>query len=1235
MFRHRTHAFSLLLCAFAIFASPLRAQDGDPADPPADAGGEAGAPDEVEQKPQPPARVIYVPFKDLKDVYDRPDAMIMMPRQEYLDLVKTARRAQQTAVDNPLSAVITKAEYQAAVEKDQAKVTAKYTVQVLSKSWAKIPLRFGEAAVGKVSNANGDAFLQGTANGEYMLVLSKPGEHVVTLELTSRIRTSPEGRSFELDCPTVGITTFELLVPEADQTIELTPRLVALPVKAGEAETRVKAHLGSTNRIAARWNPKASLKPQMELLTRVHNATRVSVADGLVHTNSHLDYSILRGELTKARIAVPLGDRILDVETPGAKIRGWSQKNTPTHQEITVELLAPAEQSLSVTVITERPAGKAGELHPAGVDQDGKYRGVHALGVNDENGQLSIAHGSELQLSVEQKDPNVTRINASDVDPRLRNAAAFFKFYNTKFDLKVLVKPIEPRVKVEQFTKIIFEDDRLKTDSTLRYTVERAGIFQLNVKLPKGLELDNVRVDSMTEYNFDDSTRELKISLAQKRTGLISLTVTGLQPFDDKQGEVSLNVPILEPVGADQEEGTVTIFAPPSLDVITDKAKVKSATPSNPSSQQIGEAKVVSQWFFNRRPVEIPVQTIRKKTRLSAEVATTVNVEQEAVVARSSVTYNIENAGIDTFRFAVPTSIADIIQIDASHEIKQQVKSETSFNGWTDYTVVLQRDVLGRVRFSVQYDLTPKADGETSSLSVIQPLRVLSPFTDANDANAVHLSQVTGELAVTKDQALSLTPTARFDGVEPIDVRELKLLSEPNASLAFRYFPSSDWQDNSLAWLGIKTDDADGGSKITAISSGSPAEAAGLKVDDVIIKLGEKAVASTSLLESELVTHTAKREAAAASRVSLVAKRGDEEVTVDVSLRDSFRVGLKAEKHEVQEVVKTVVSRALVEVVLGSDPMATYLCRYRITSSERQRLRIDLPGGSEVHSPQVDGKTASLEKSDSEAEEGYNTYYVNVSRSGDSNDSFMLSLQLRLKLTGKPFGDWLGEERIWLPVLGGAGDSAVPVQQLRTVFWIPDDYALVGDAGSFELESARSLWSLARGDVSTVKEHALDNWMDGPGGSGGAASFPRSGSAFEYSRLGMSRTITVSWWNRTTTTWVLSATAFLVAFVLRRTSFENRMSMLLVFAFAAVLAALRDLDVVNQGVAAASYGILAGVAWWLIGGVFGLASSSGEPALELITASGWPSNSPGGVVAVIPPPGIFEILNINAPKKDD
>ena len=178
------------------------------------------------EKEKPPERLIYMPFKSLKAVFEKPDGSVLVPYADYIKLWEKAFGDGMRKPDQPpVAGVISSASYSAKIEKDVAQISATLVVQVLDKGWAEVPVKFGEAAIGKVTSDTGKVLLRGTGNGTYSFLIPTPGEHKIQLELTARVRTAPEGKSLDLDVPAVGITNFELLVPEADQTMELKPKL--------------------------------------------------------------------------------------------------------------------------------------------------------------------------------------------------------------------------------------------------------------------------------------------------------------------------------------------------------------------------------------------------------------------------------------------------------------------------------------------------------------------------------------------------------------------------------------------------------------------------------------------------------------------------------------------------------------------------------------------------------------------------------------------------------------------------------------------------------------------------------------------------------------------------------------------------------------------------------------------------------------------------------------------------
>jgi len=175
-------------------------------------------------------RLIYLPYKNLKQAFEKEGSAVFMSYGQFLKMWDKARMADpRVPAKPPVSAVITEAAYTGNVADDVAQVEAVLTVQVLGKPWVELPIQFGDAAIGKMTPSDDKILLQATGTGTYSLLFPKAGEFKIKLDLSTRVRTSPDGRSLEIDCPPSGITTFALTVPAGDQTVEIVPQAVVAP----------------------------------------------------------------------------------------------------------------------------------------------------------------------------------------------------------------------------------------------------------------------------------------------------------------------------------------------------------------------------------------------------------------------------------------------------------------------------------------------------------------------------------------------------------------------------------------------------------------------------------------------------------------------------------------------------------------------------------------------------------------------------------------------------------------------------------------------------------------------------------------------------------------------------------------------------------------------------------------------------------------------------------------------
>jgi hypothetical protein len=730
---------------------------------------------------------------------------------------------------------------------------------------------------------------------------------------------------------------------------------------------------------------------------------------------------------------------------------------------------------------------------------------------------IVLAHSADLVLTLEQQQ-GVVRVEANEAPAASRRPdAQYFRFYSPNFKLQVLAKPVQPRINVENRTRIEFRDEELQLTSDLQYSIERSGVFELKFLIPEGLKIDRVDCEQKKEFTLSPNGRELVVSLNEKTQGAVHVTLHGRQSLPGDKQESKLSLPIPEPQDVAREQGWVKVYAPEALEIITDEKKLNGAQPDRTQGiEQLPNLRLASAWTYTRRPVEIPVTTVRRPTRITADVATTLQVREDLAEVTSILTYNVLYAGVDTFRFAVPEAIASKVQIDSMAElggapIKQRTKADEAQDGWVTWTVVLQRDALGRQPFRIRYDLLPgKKEGPLQY--DLRPPRVLGLKGDDDEGEKVPLSRIYGEIAVVKDRALSINAAPK--DLESIDVRELTLLPQEGA-LAYRYYAQP----------------------------------------------------------------------------------------VDLAVA--------AVKHDLQHVVQTVVSRGLVEAVVTQGESVTYRARYTMKSSERQRLPLDLPAQAEILGVMVAGKQVSLEKNDAApAGTGRDAYFVNVTRTTRSDEPFTLTILFRTpqKLMS---ARWLGGPvPLQLPRLGNSeeGGEAVAIQQLRVVVWVPDQFALVGTPDKFILDDQPDVQETILGRLDRQRPTGRwDTWIGDSSSS--LFEFPVAGHAYEYSNLGGAGELDTSWWRTTWVTWIFTIALVLIAVVLSRTGWENKLGVLLIAGFAAALYALADADAVAHLVAVCRFGILAMILYWI---VQALARRPGLPAPATV------------VPAVIPPPGVFD-----------
>ncbi|MFG0334885.1 MAG: hypothetical protein ACF8TS_16135, partial [Maioricimonas sp. JB049] len=268
----------------------------------------------------------------------------------------------------------------------------------------------------------------------------------------------------------------------------------------------------------------------------------------------------------------------------------------------------------------------------------------------------------------------------------------------------------------------------------------------------------------------------------------------------------------------------------------------------------------------------------------------------------------------------------------------------------------------------------------------------------------------------------------------------------------------------------------------------------------------------------------------------------------------------------------------------------------------------------------VDDREVRLEKTGAQAEVDRERYWIDVARTGSSDEELTLTFQFLWGVSDPPFQSTYGRGGLHLPLpeIGGR-ETSVAVQQLRVLVWVPETFALVGEPDHFRLDRHRRLFPLIMGAPAGSPTVDPDVWIGGE--TGVPLSLPTEGRVqYSYHSLGSRPAIDLTWWSRARMAGTLSIGLALIGIILLATSWANKLSVLLLLGLAAALLGLWDSHMLVHGLAAARFGVAFVLALWLIHALFGARRATAGGA----AAPTPPAGTGMAQAAVIPPPGVFE-----------
>ena len=296
-----------------------------------------------------PPRHVYVPVDDLDAVISRDTGGVMLSREEYEELERTARAAVPGLPRHPSGAALAQADYAARIADDQLLVTVTAEVTSFNNGWARVTLPSGGAAVESATLDDQPAKLTRDAAQPTALVLyvAEAGRHTLTLELSTPLVTvgGEQAAAFELHGAPVGLLS--LTVPSGKH-LSVNGARPDRPADI-DAEAQYSVPVGGLKAVRLRITDRAATATG-DALTFAQSAIGVYVAPGEITWSARTALQVYGREIDTLVCSVPKSLELTAVESSG--LESWELSEAPDAADrtrITLHYRQPWEGAREIT----------------------------------------------------------------------------------------------------------------------------------------------------------------------------------------------------------------------------------------------------------------------------------------------------------------------------------------------------------------------------------------------------------------------------------------------------------------------------------------------------------------------------------------------------------------------------------------------------------------------------------------------------------------------------------------------------------------------------------------------------------------------------------------------------------------------------------------------------------------------------------------------------------------------
>lgn len=757
-------------------------------------------------------QTIYIPYEKLREVFERDGRGVFLPYDKFQQLWNEARKNQPKKPDlsAPLGALITDIDSTATLGREIVNVDATIKIELLREGWHRVPLRLAKAAIRSATIDDKEARIVSVKGGQYELLVSHDSDKPKTIELNlsyAKALTKTGGQSaVAFQSPQAPVNRWTIRTGQKDIDVQIEPmiassrksieRLDEDNVSEGD---EILAFVGAAPEVKIMWTPKAEGASGLAALVSADTQTRFQIDQGVARTSATVSLDISRAEISSVSLEVPLDQKVVSVFD--RNVKKWEVEQGDDAQTIKIDLFEPTLGRQIVSVELEKFIDEIDDTTMT-VPQ------IKANDVSRNSGVVLVNLSSGLRAEPEKKT-GLRQMDVAELPANLKKQkwAFAYRYASLPFGLALNVKKIQPLINVDQLVEVSIRPEKLNVEVSAIYDIQLAGVFQLDLDIPKEFEIREIRPISRkglinvpvdTFYRDPKAENRVLVTLGKKAIGKFGLLISLDREMKDANllsptgvaSKIGFPVPKAMIDGVEFSKGNLIVYAPESLQVNAAETKglrndsFKNAFDRHSANMSTSGVRPILAFSFSHTDALIDLEAKRRRPQVTVEQVLVVSVQSGVVKYDARLFYEVLYSGVKSLRLDVPTALINELRNRSTNILKQPIDPQPDNvpEEYTAWELTGDNEFFGKhqIRFTWEEKIADLPLGESADVDVDR----LIP-ADVDRAN--------GQIVLTKSESIDVRPKSEASGLRPIDPQTdlAQGVAVDNAAMAFEFV--DDW----------------------------------------------------------------------------------------------------------------------------------------------------------------------------------------------------------------------------------------------------------------------------------------------------------------------------------------------------------------------------------------------------------------------------------------------------------